>query len=175
MLTPRGVTRNPIRSAICNPVRDAAHNGICNSVRSAVRNVVRGVKFQSRGWPKVDLSKTESMMKQMEARGTKTLFVEGPRRQESWLFWLFVRLMRVVALTIFWMGIGMGAGLFVGILYMIGLSVFTHSDVRMALAYRSIATPIAVATGVVALAWNLVRAVQAIGMRRRELAASSRP
>ena len=120
----------------------------------------------------LDLTKTESMMKQMEARGTKTLFVEGPKRQESWLFWLFVRLMRIVALTIFWMGIGMGAGLFVGILYMIGLSVFTHSDVRMALAYRQIATPVAVAAGVVALVWNLFRAVQAIALRRRELAAS---
>jgi hypothetical protein len=122
----------------------------------------------------LDLSKTESMLQQMEARGTKTLFVEGPSRRESWLFWLFVRLVRVLALTLLWMGIGMGAGLFVGILWMIGTSVITHSDVRMALAYRSIAAPVAVATGVVALGWNLVQAVRAARERSSQPASSPR-
>jgi hypothetical protein len=122
----------------------------------------------------LDLSKTESMLKQMEARGTKTLFVEGPSHRESWLFWLFVRLVRVLALTLLWMGIGMGAGLFVGILWMIGTSVITHSDVRMALAYRQIAAPVAVVTGVVALGWNLVQAVRAARERSRTLANSPR-
>ena len=122
----------------------------------------------------LDVSKTESMLKQMEARGTKTLFVDGPARQESWFFWSLLRLLRVVAITIFWMGVGMGAGLFVGIIWMIGTSVVTHSDVRMALAYRAIATPVAVAAGAVALLWNLVQAVRAARERSRELADASR-
>ncbi len=43
----------------------------------------------------------------------------------------------------------------------------------MALAYRQIATPVAVATGVVALGWNLVQAVQAARERSSEYGPAS--
>ena len=53
---------------------------------------------------------------EMEARGSKTLVAGEPMREPSWLVWTLMKGFRVVVLTVLWTGLGMGVGLFCGII-----------------------------------------------------------
>jgi hypothetical protein len=106
---------------------------------------------------------------EMEARGSKTLVASEPMRQPSWTVWLAMKGFRMVLLTLLWTGVGMGAGLFSGILLVAIRGTMQGQMPEMSLAYRHISIPVAITTGSCALLWNLVRTVQAATQRRREL------
>ena len=97
----------------------------------------------------------------MESRGSKTLLPSEPMRQPSWLVWTLMKGFRLLALTALWSGLGMGAGLFAGILVLMTAGVLHHRLPPMDLAYRQAAFPAAIVAGTCALVWNLVRTVQA--------------
>ncbi len=104
---------------------------------------------------------------EMEARGSKTLIASQPMREPSWLVWTLMKGSRVIVLTVLWTSLGMGAGLLCGIVALAAASVFTHRAPDMSMAYRDISIPVAICCGSCALVWNLVRAVQAAGAKRR--------
>ncbi len=106
----------------------------------------------------------------MEARGSKTLVAGDPVKQASWPVWTLMKVFRIVLLTIMWGGLGMGVGLFSGILVLLVRSLIVHTTTDMSLAYRYVSIPLAITTGSCAFLWNLVRTVQAVGKRRKELA-----
>ncbi len=97
---------------------------------------------------------------EMEARGSKTLVATEPRTEPSWLVWTVMKGFRVVALTVLWAGVGMGVGLFCGIIGVLLLSVVQHRALDLSLAYRNIATPVAVFSGGCAFLWNAFRMMQ---------------
>jgi hypothetical protein len=104
---------------------------------------------------------------EMEARGSKTLVASEPMRRPSWLVWTLMKGFRVVLLTVLWSGLGMGAGLFCGILGVMAGSALLHRNLQMALAYRYVAIPGAACAGGCALLWNLVRTAQAAARRMK--------
>jgi hypothetical protein len=104
---------------------------------------------------------------EMEARGTKTLVAGEPRKEPSWLVWSLTKVFRVVLLTVLWSGIGMGAGLFCGIIGVVAWSAIQHRTPEMDLAYRSISIPVAICSGSCAFLWNVMRTLQAAVQKRR--------
>ncbi len=105
-------------------------------------------------------------LSEMEARGSKTLVNGEPMKQPSWLVWTLMKTIRLVLLTVLWTGLGMGAGLFCGILGVVIASALKHTAPDMSLAYRHISIPVAILSGGCAFLWNLVRTLQAAQRRR---------
>lgn len=85
--------------------------------------------------------------------------------EPGWTVWLFVKLFRLVVLTVLWTGVGMGAGLFAGIVVMMGASAFVHHTPDLTQAYRHGGFPAAIGAGAVAFLWNLMRTIQAASER----------
>jgi uncharacterized membrane protein YhhN len=112
---------------------------------------------------------TEEAVKisEMEARGSKTLVATEPTTEPSWLVWTVMKGFRVVFLTVLWAGLGMGVGLFCGIIGVLVLSVVQHRALDLSLAYRNIATPVAILIGGCALLWNAFRMMQETVQRVR--------
>lgn len=102
---------------------------------------------------------------EMEARGSKTLVASERMSRPSWAVWTLMRALRVVLLTVLWTGVGMGAGLFCGILGLMVAAAIRHQAPEMELAYRHFAIPVAIGVGGCALLWNLVRTMQAAAER----------
>jgi hypothetical protein len=107
---------------------------------------------------------------EMESRGRKTLLPGEPMREPSWLVWTVMKGTRLVLLTVLWTALGMGVGLFCGIVGVVGWSAVGHHTPEMDAAYRNIAIPAAVVSGGCAFLWNLLRTLQAAVRRQRELA-----
>lgn len=76
---------------------------------------------------------------------------------------VFAIVFRVVLLTALFAALGMGLGLFAGIMGSIVLSLVKHRDIDMTLAYRSVAIPMSVLFGAVALIYNVSRAFRTAG------------
>jgi uncharacterized membrane protein YhhN len=104
---------------------------------------------------------------EMEARGSKTLVPSDPMKQPSWLVWTLMKGFRVLLLTVLWTGLGMGVGLFCGILGVLVVSAIMHRTPDMSMAYRDISIPVAVCSGSCAFLWNMVRSCQAAAKRRK--------
>jgi len=104
---------------------------------------------------------------EMEARGSKTLVASEPMKQPSWLVWTLMKGIRLVMLTLLWAGLGMGAGLFCGIVGLVIASAVMHRTPDMSMAYREISIPVAILSGSCAFLWNLGRTFQAAGRRRK--------
>jgi hypothetical protein len=104
---------------------------------------------------------------EMEARGSKTLVASEPMRQPSWAVWTLMKAIRILLLTVLWTGLGMGAGLFCGILGLMVAAALRHQAPEMELAYRYVAIPVAISVGSCALLWNLVRTAQAAAERMK--------
>jgi hypothetical protein len=103
----------------------------------------------------------------MEARGTKTLVGGKPVKEPGWPVWLLMKGFRLVLLTVLWSGLGMGVGLFCGIVGVVAWGAIQHQTPEMDLAYRHVSIPIALCSGSCAFLWNLMRTVQA-GVKRRK-------
>ena len=103
---------------------------------------------------------------EMEARGTKTLLSSQPRTEPGLLSWTAVKGLRIVVLTVLWSGLGMGVGLFCGIIGVALASAILHRAPHMDMAYRSVSIPLAILCGSCAFLWNLMRTVQAVRRRR---------
>ena len=97
---------------------------------------------------------------EMEARGSKTLVAIEPMREPSWQVWTLMKGSRVAVLTLLWAGVGMGVGLFCGIIGVLVMSLVQHRALDLSMAYRYIATPVAAVIGSGAFVWNLFRVVQ---------------
>jgi hypothetical protein len=104
---------------------------------------------------------------EMEARGSKTLLPGDPMREPSWLVWTLMKGFRVLLLAVLWAGLGMGVGLFCGIVGLVSWSAMAGRTPEMDLAYRNVAIPVAICCGTGAFLWNLVRTVQAAARRRK--------
>jgi hypothetical protein len=104
---------------------------------------------------------------EMEARGSKTLVAGEPMKQPSWPVWTLMKSIRMVMLTLMWTAVGMGAGLFCGIVSLLITSGMTHRTPDMTMAYRGISIPVAIFSGSCAFLWNLGRTLQAAGRRRK--------
>jgi hypothetical protein len=102
---------------------------------------------------------------EMEARGRKTLVDAEPMKEPSWLVWTLMKGFRVVLLTVLWSGLGMGVGLFCGIVGVVAGAAIGHRTPEMDVAYRNVAIPVAICIGGCALLWNLLRVVQAAKRR----------
>jgi hypothetical protein len=107
------------------------------------------------------------MVSEREVRGGKTLIPGEPMREPSWPVWTLMKGSRIVVLTVLWAGFGMGVGLFCGIFGVLAASVVKHQALDMSLAYRYISIPVAACSGGCAFVWNVFRAMQAAGERRR--------
>ena len=105
----------------------------------------------------------------MDSRESKTLLSSEPMRQPSWLVWTLMKGFRLILLTVLWSGVGMGAGLFGGILVLMTVGMIHHHLPPMDLAYRRAAVPAAILVGSCAFVWNLMRTVQAAARRGRGL------
>jgi hypothetical protein len=106
-------------------------------------------------------------LSEMEARGSKTLIATEPMREPSWLVWMLMKGFRTVVLTVFWAGIGMGVGLFCGIMGVLLMSLVQHRAVDMSVAYRYVAIPVAIVSGTCTLGWNLCQVALEAAERRR--------
>lgn len=104
---------------------------------------------------------------EMEARGSKTLVDSEPMKHPGWLVWSLMKGFRLVLLTVLWTGLGMGVGLFCGILGTLILGAVRHVTPDMSLAYRHVSIPVAVCSGSGAFLWNLVRTWQSGVQKRR--------
>ena len=105
---------------------------------------------------------------EIESRGSKTLLPSEPMRQPSWFVWALMKGFRLLTLTILWSALGMGAGLFGGIVVLLTTGILHHRMPPMDLAYRQAAIPAAIVAGSCAFVWNLVRTVQAAAKRAKE-------
>ncbi len=103
----------------------------------------------------------------MEPHGSKTLVPGEPMKRPNWLVWTLMKTIRLILLTVLWSGLGMGAGLFCGIIGLVIASALKHTTPDMTVAYRHISIPVAVLSGSCAFLWNLVRTLQAAAQRRR--------
>ena len=110
---------------------------------------------------------------EMEARGSKTLVAGEPKKEPGWLIWSVMKGIRLVLLTLLWAGLGMGAGLFCGIVGLVIGSAVMHRAPDMTEAYRHFSIPVALATGSSAFLWNLARTLQAAWRRWKGGAAIS--
>jgi ABC-type sugar transport system permease subunit len=104
---------------------------------------------------------------EMEARGSKTLVAAEPMRRPSWLVWTLMKTFRTVLLTVLWSGLGMGAGLFCGIVGLLVAATIQHQRPEMDLAYRHVAIPVAICAGSCALLWNLMLAAREAAARKK--------
>jgi nitric oxide reductase large subunit len=104
---------------------------------------------------------------EMEARGSKNLLGGEPQPEHSWSSWILMKSLRILVLTIFWTGVGMGAGLFGGIVVMMASMAFVHHRPDLTQAYRHGAIPAAIGAGAVAFLWNLLRTMQAASARAK--------
>ena len=104
-----------------------------------------------------------------EARGSRNLLGGEPTRQPSWLVWTVMKGFRLLFLTLLWAGVGMGVGLFGGILGLMTAGAIHHQMPAMDLAYRRISIPVAIASGSCAFLWNLMRTVQAAVRRGKRM------
>jgi nitric oxide reductase large subunit len=111
---------------------------------------------------------------EMEARGSKNLLSGEPMRQQSWPSWILMKSLRILVLTILWTGVGMGAGLFAGIVVMMFSIVFVHHRPDLTQAYRHGAFPAAIGAGAVAFVWNVLRTMQAAAARAKAAKATSK-
>jgi hypothetical protein len=111
---------------------------------------------------------------EMEARGSKTLVAGEPMKQPSWLVWTVMKGTRLALLTLLWAGLGMGAGLFCGIVGLMIGGAMTHRIPDMTTAYRHISIPVAIFSGSCACLWNLMRTAQAAVRRRKDRASQAR-
>ena len=107
---------------------------------------------------------------EMEARGSKTLVGGEPMREPSWPVWTLMKSFRVLFLTVLWAGLGMGVGLFCGILGVLAVGALRHQAPDMSMAYRYVSIPVAICSGSCAFVWNVFRVAQAAGERRRSRA-----
>ena len=105
-------------------------------------------------------------LSEMEARGSKTLVAVNAMKQPSWLVWTLMKGYRVVLLTVLWTGLGMGAGLFCGIIGVLAWNGIMHRTPDMSVAYRDVSIPVAICSGGCAFLWNLMRACQAAARKR---------
>ena len=103
---------------------------------------------------------------EIEERGSKTLLAGEPMKQPSWMVWTLMKGFRIVLLTALWTGLGMGAGLFCGIVGVVAGSALLHRAPEMNVAYRRVSIPIAIFCGSGALLWNLASAWQAARRRK---------
>ena len=103
----------------------------------------------------------------METGGNKTLIGGEPLKEPSWLVWTLMKSFRTLLLTGLWTGLGMGAGLFCGILGVMAMGAIQHRTPDMSMAYRLVSIPVAIVCGSCALLWNVLRVVQAAAKRRR--------
>jgi hypothetical protein len=76
-----------------------------------------------------------------------------------------MKVARIAVLTVLWSGLGMGAGLFCGIVGVAAWSAILHRSPDMSLAYRGISIPMAIACGSGAFLWNTMRTVQAVARK----------
>lgn len=106
-------------------------------------------------------------LSEMEARGSKTLLSSQPRKEPGLLSWTVVKVFRVVVLTVLWSGLGMGVGLFCGIMGVAVGSAILHRAPQMDMAYRSISIPLAILCGSCAFLWNAARTIQAAAERMK--------
>jgi hypothetical protein len=104
---------------------------------------------------------------EIEVRRSKALLGGKPMKQPSWLVWTLMKLFRITLLTVLWSGLGMGVGLFCGILGVLVLGAMRHVSPDMSMAYRYVSIPVAVCSGSCAFIWNVVRSFQAAVQRRR--------
>jgi uncharacterized BrkB/YihY/UPF0761 family membrane protein len=104
---------------------------------------------------------------EMEARGSKTLVAGEPMKQPNLLVWTLMKGFRVLLLTVLWTGLGMGVGLFCGILGVLLVSVALHRTPDMSMAYRYVSIPLAICSGSCAFLWNVVRTCQAAVKKRK--------
>lgn len=113
--------------------------------------------------------RTEESVKpsEMEARGSKTLVAVEASAKPSWLAWTLMKVARLLLLTVFWGGLGMGVGLFCGIVGVLIRGALLHASPDMSAAYRYVSIPLAILCGSCAFLWNLLRSVQAAARRRR--------
>lgn len=74
---------------------------------------------------------------------------------------LFTSTMRVLFSTLLFAALGMGAGLFLGILGTVGYGLIRGSSVDMSNAYKHVAIPLAAIAGTVALIGSAVLEVRA--------------
>ena len=107
------------------------------------------------------------MVSEMEARGSKTLLAGEAMREPSWLVWTLMKCSRVIVLTVLWAGLGMGVGLFCGIIGVAAWSAITQRTPDMSMAYRNVAIPVAICSGSCAFLWSLLRMIQAAEMKRK--------
>jgi hypothetical protein len=98
---------------------------------------------------------------QIDDRRPKTLLPGKPVTEPSWFVWCVMKTTRVLAFTVLWTGLGMGVGLFCGIVGVILASAFAHHAPVMSMAYRRVAFPVAITSGTCAFLWNVFRAIQA--------------
>lgn len=106
-------------------------------------------------------------LSEMEARGSKTLVGGEPVKQPGWLMWTLMKGFRLVALTVMWAALGMGVGLFCGILGLMIAGAIMHHMPVMSMAYRKISIPAAIVSGSCAFVWNLARTVQVAARRHK--------
>jgi hypothetical protein len=106
-------------------------------------------------------------LSEMEARGSKTLVGGEPMKEPSWPVWTLMKGFRLILLTVLWTAVGMGAGLFCGILGVLVLGAVHHQTPDMSMAYRSVSIPVAILSGSCAFGLNLVRTLQAAVKRRK--------
>lgn len=83
-----------------------------------------------------------------------------PARQRSKLSIAFTSAVRVLFTTLLFSGLGMGAGLFLGILGTVVYGMISGNKVDMANAYKHVAIPIAILLGAVALVGSAVLEVR---------------
>ena len=106
-------------------------------------------------------------LSEMEARGSKTLANGEPMKEPSWLVWTLMKGLRLIFLTVLWAAVGMGVGLFCGIIGLLAQGALHHQTPDMSLAYRSVSIPVAIFSGSCAFALNLVRTLQAAAQRHK--------
>jgi uncharacterized protein YacL len=66
----------------------------------------------------------------------------------------FTAVIRILILTVLFAGAGMAIGLFLGILGTVLYGAIKHMQVDMAMAYRDVAIPLAVTSGLCAFVYN---------------------
>jgi len=109
---------------------------------------------------------------EMEVRGSKTLLGGKSMKHPSWAVWTLMKWARIMLLTLLWTGLGMGVGLFCGILSVAALGAIRHQTPDMSMAYRYISIPVAICSGSCAFIWNVARAFQAAVHRCKALSSA---
>ena len=100
------------------------------------------------------------MTSENDDRQSKTLLPGKPVTEPTWLVWTLMKTGRVVGFAVLWTGLGMGVGLFCGIIGVVAASALAHHAPVMSMAYRRVAFPVAITSGASAFLWNLFRVIQ---------------